>query len=93
MAVGVLQVWLRLPGAQTLKDKRAVVSGLLARVRRDFNVSAAELGYLDEPNRALLGFAHLSNDGRHSDEVLARILATFEGQREFYVEQHELEFR
>ncbi len=90
MSVGVLRVWLRLPGARTLKDKRAVVSGLLVRLRREFNVSAAELDLLDEPERALLGFAHLSNDGRHSDEVLMKLLRQLEGHRDFFVEQHEI---
>lgn len=86
-----MRVQLRLYGAKTLKDKRAVLEGLLVRLRREFNVSAAELGELDNPERAILGFAHLSNNGAYSDGVLQKILTRLEGSREFFVEAHELE--
>lgn len=86
-----MRVQLRLYGAKTLKDKRAVLEGLLVRLRREFNVSAAELEELDNPERAILGFAHLSNNGAYSDGVLQKILARLEGSREFFVEAHELE--
>ncbi|MEW6217372.1 MAG: DUF503 domain-containing protein [Candidatus Bipolaricaulota bacterium] len=90
MPVGLLQVRLRLPGAQTLKDKRSVVAGVLARARREFSVSAAELDGLDDPKRAVVGFAYLSNDGRHVDEVLMKLLDQLQGSRDYYVEGHAL---
>lgn len=86
----MLQVELRLPGAQTLKDKRSVVVSVLARARREFNVSAAELDMLDDPKRAVVGFAYLSNDKRHTDEVLTRLLDQLQGSRDYYVERHAL---
>lgn len=91
MPVGILRVCLRLYGAHTLKDKRSVLEGLLVRLRREFNVSAAELGELDNPERAVLGFAHLSNNGAYSDGVLQKILERLEGSRDFFVESHEME--
>jgi uncharacterized protein YlxP (DUF503 family) len=91
MPVGILRVHLRLYGTQTLKEKRSVLEGVLTRLRREFNVSVAELGELDNPERAILGFAHLSNHGAHCDGVLQRILERLEGSREFCVETHELE--
>lgn len=90
MPVGLLEVKLRLLGAQTLKDKRSVLSGVLARARREFGVSAAELDDLDDPKRAVVGFAYLSNDGRHSDEVLMKLLDWLGGSRDYYVEGHDL---
>ncbi|MFO8034116.1 MAG: DUF503 family protein, partial [Candidatus Bipolaricaulota bacterium] len=59
--------------------------------RRDFNVSAAELDLLDDPGGAVLGFAHLAGDGRHSDEVLSQVLRRLSGSREYVVEDHRLE--
>ena len=91
MPVGILRVHLRFYGVQTLKEKRSILEGLLVRLRREFNVSAAELGELDDPERAVLGFAHLSNNGAYSDGVLQRILERLEGSREFFVETHEVE--
>lgn len=91
MPVALLRVELRLYGTRTLKEKRAVLEGLLVRLRREFNVSAAELDFLDDPGRAVLGFAHLSNNGAYSDGVLQKILERLEGSREFFVEAHEVE--
>lgn len=90
MPVGLLQVELRLPGARTLKGKRSVVAGVLAWARREFNVSAAELGSLDDPKRAVLGFAHLSSAPGHTDEVLMKLLDGLSVNRDYYLERHEL---
>lgn len=92
MPVGLLQVRLRIPGARTLKDKRSVVVGVLSWARREFNVSTAELDRLDDPKETVLGFAHLSNDGRHTDAVLMKLLDGLQGRPEYYVEGHALAF-
>ena len=89
MPVGLLQVRLRLPGAHSLKDKRSVVSGLLARARHEYSVSAAELDNLDEPKASVVGFAYLSNDGRHATVVLTKLLDELGRSPAYYVEGHE----
>jgi len=91
MRIGVLRVTINLYAARTLKEKRSVIKSLLIRMRRDFNVSAAELDRLDEPGCAVLGFAHLAGDGRYSDEVLNQVLRRLSGSREYMVEDHRLE--
>ena len=72
--MGVLMVVLHLPEGSSLKFKRQVVSGLLRRIRSEFNVAAAEVGNGDAWQLAELGIACVSNDPRHADEVLARVL-------------------
>ncbi len=80
LAIGVARVVLHLPDSGSLKAKRQVVSGLLRRVRAQFQVSAAEVGELDRWQLAELAIATVSGDGRHADEVLAAVLA--------YIESH-----
>ena len=71
--VSVLLV-LRLLGARSLKDKRAVVRSLVARLRSRLDLSAAEVGAQDELRRAEVGFAVVSGDlataRRVADEAL-----------------------
>ncbi len=43
MIVGVLELELAIPSADSLKAKRMVLRSLKDRVRRQFNVSVAEL--------------------------------------------------
>ena len=80
MHVGVLRVTLHLPESGSLKAKRQVVGSLLQQVRNQFAVSAAEVGEGDRWQLAELGFVCVSNDGRHADEVLARVLRFIESR-------------
>ena len=80
MNVGVLRVILHLPHSGSLKTKRQTVAGLLKRVRNEFSVAAAEVGDGDRWQIAELGIACVSNDGRHADEVLARVVTFIEAR-------------
>ena len=70
---------LHLPDSGSLKSKRQVVSGLLRRVRNEFQVAAAEVGERDRWQHAELAVACVSADSRHADEVLASVLSYVEG--------------
>jgi uncharacterized protein len=61
VVVGVL-LTLRLPGVQSLKDKRAIVRSLVERLRVRRQVSAAEVGLQDRLQAAQVGFAVVSGD-------------------------------
>lgn len=78
MVVGILRLTLHLPYSGSLKAKRQVVSGLLQRLRRQFHVAAAEIGERDRWQRAEVGVACVSPDGRHADEILAHVLTFVE---------------
>jgi uncharacterized protein YlxP (DUF503 family) len=80
LVIGIARVVLHLPDSGSLKSKRRVVSGLLRRVRTEFQVSAAEVGELDRWQLAELAVATVSADARHADEVLAAVLR--------YIESH-----
>ncbi len=53
---------LYIPGAQSLKEKRAVVRSLVERLRARHHLSSAEVGLQDEVQRARIGFAAVSGD-------------------------------
>lgn len=74
MVVGVLELQLLVRGSQSLKDKRRVVKSLKDRIRHRFAVSIAEVDSLDSRERAVLGVALVSNDGRHATEVLSKVV-------------------
>jgi uncharacterized protein len=79
MVIGILRLTLHLPNSGSLKAKRHVVSGLLRRVRQQFQVAAAEIGDRDRWQLAQLGVACVSAEGAHADEILARVLRFVEG--------------
>ncbi len=65
-----LAVDLRLPACRSLKDKRVIVRHLVDRSRARYGVAAAEVGRLDQRQRALLGFAAVGGSHGHVDGVL-----------------------
>ncbi|MFG0306303.1 MAG: DUF503 domain-containing protein [Phycisphaerales bacterium JB040] len=75
MVVGVLQFELRIPWAESLKDKRRVVRSLKDRLHREHQVSVAEVAALEETTLAVLGLAAVGSDGQRVGEVLDAISA------------------
>jgi uncharacterized protein YlxP (DUF503 family) len=78
MVIGILRLTLHLPNSGSLKAKRQVVSGLLKRVRQQFQVAAAEVGERDRWQRAEVAVACLSTENGHADEILAHVLTYVE---------------
>ncbi len=74
MHVGVCRIHFRLPENSSLKGKRQVVKSVTARIRNKFNVSVAEVDNLDRWQLATLGICCVSNDSRHANEVLSRVV-------------------
>jgi len=74
MNIGVCKVKLRLPENLSLKGKRRVLKSITTRVRNKFNVSVAEVDDNDLWQLSTLGICCVSNDKRHTDEVLSRIV-------------------
>ncbi len=93
MVIGVLRVELSLPGSQNLKDKRRLIQSLLDRLHNQFNVAAAEVDFQDNWQRAQLAVACVSNEGRHADQVLSRVMTTVQREPELVVLEYETEVR
>ena len=74
MHVGILQLDLAIPSADTLKDKRRVVLSLKDRIANSHNVSVAEVDRLDEHRRCIMGVAMVSNDKRYVEGGLSKII-------------------
>jgi len=62
MIIGACTVELHIPGIHSLKEKRHVLKPLLTRVRREFNVSAAEVGQNDAWQTAEIALATVANN-------------------------------
>lgn len=78
MHVGICRMTLRLPENSSLKGKRQVVRSLCARVRSRFNVSIAEVEDNHLWQVLALGIGCVSNDPRHANEMLSRVVQYIE---------------
>ena len=79
--IGVLTLDIALPECHGLKEKRSVIKPLLNQLRKTFNVSAAEVGALDNPQASKIACAIVSNDYKFCGQVLQKILNWLDNQR------------
>lgn len=76
--VGSARVTLYFEETFSLKEKRAEVKRLTARVSNQFNCAIAEIEDLDDLRVATLGVLVLSTSANHASQMLNRILAEIE---------------
>ena len=74
MNVGICKIKLRLPENHSLKGKRQVVKSITARVSNNFNVCVAEVDNQDQWQIATLGICCVSNNKRHTNEMLSKVV-------------------
>ena len=72
---------LHLVGNGSLKGKRMVVKSVAQRVRNRFNVAVAEIDTQDAHQLATLGIVALSDDPRHANAVLSKVIDFIESER------------
>jgi uncharacterized protein YlxP (DUF503 family) len=77
--VGVLTVHLHIAGCSSLKEKRGLIKPLLARLRREFNISVAEMGLQDQWQESVLACAMVGNDAAHLQSALQTVQKWIQG--------------
>ncbi|MCR4420118.1 MAG: DUF503 domain-containing protein [Clostridia bacterium] len=90
--MGVCVLELRLPHADSLKDKRRVIKSLRDRVRNRYNVSVAEVDHQDHHKLATLGLAMVCGEAEPIQRVFDEIVRTLDGQVEVELLSHRVEF-
>jgi uncharacterized protein YlxP (DUF503 family) len=68
-----LEVELRIPGSESLKDKRAVIRPILDGAHRRFKVASAEVDLQQAWDKAVLAFSTVAASASHVDEVLDKV--------------------
>jgi hypothetical protein len=91
MTVGTCRVELHVSGNQSLKGKRRIVKSIKERVQARFNVSIAEVGFLDHWQRATLGIACVANDARFVDETLTKVVNFIESSPDARILDYEID--
>lgn len=81
MVIGACIVQLYLPAVASLKDKRGLLKSLIARLHKEFNISAAEVDYHDVWHSTALGVATVSTSAVHAQNLLDNLVHWIESNR------------
>ncbi len=92
MIVAVLTVDLYLPGATSLKDKRTILRRIKDRVGKKFNISIAEIDFLDKWQRARLGIAQVGNDYKYLEKSINTVFKIIDDNDTIEVTDHLIEY-
>lgn len=72
MFIGACTIELHLPGNRSLKGKRSILKPILSRLRREFNLAAAEVGSNDAWRSAEVAVVTVANEAGYVQKVLER---------------------
>ena len=72
--IGLLTLYLSLPGCASLKEKRGRLQPLLHRLHREFNISVAEMELQDKWQEAVVTCGMVGNDRVHLEQSLQAVL-------------------
>ncbi len=68
--IGVLTLDIHVESSHSLKEKRHVVKSLKDRLRERFNVSVAEIDFLDSWQNSVIAAVTVSNDRIRAEQIL-----------------------
>ena len=75
MIVGTCSLKLTIYESYSLKDKRQVLKSIIQRIKSRFNVSIAEVDLNDKWQNAVIGFACVTNDTNHANQIISKVIS------------------
>ena len=78
MSVGILTFTIHLPGCRSLKAKRSQIKPILARLKKEFNISIIESDHHDVWESCQITAACASLQGQQARQVLENVLVFVE---------------
>lgn len=88
MVVGACEITLQLPENHSLKGKRQVSRSLVQRIRNKFNVAVSEVADQDRWQTLSLGVTCVSDDPRHANQILSKVVDFVDDHNDGAVVQH-----
>ena len=93
MHVAICVIQLSLEGVHSLKEKRRILKSILPRLRKTFNVSAAEVEYHDVWQTAVIALSTVGNESAHLHRVLEKAVGWIESNRpDIPIDTYSIEF-
>jgi len=86
MFIGSCIITLRAEWVHTLKEKRMIIQSLTKRAR---NIAIAEVDEQDTHQLIVIGFACVSNEYNHADEMVEKVIQFIEGNTDAIVDNVE----
>lgn len=74
MTIGLLQLIIRIPDSNSLKEKRRVLKSLKDKLRNGYNISLAEVAEHDKWQKSILAIAKVDKQRSMTDRTFCNIV-------------------
>jgi len=91
MSVALLLLEIRLPLSHSLKEKRRIIQSVFARIKKNFNVSIAEIESQDLWQKANIGIASINTSFPELNTTLNHIVNFIENFSEIEIMNYKIE--
>lgn len=91
MIVGTCTLKLNIFESNSLKDKRHIIKGIIGKLQSRFNISIAEVGLNDNWQSSIIGFAVVTNDTLHANQVISNVMNFVDGDGRVEIVEHNIE--
>ncbi|NLN15354.1 MAG: DUF503 domain-containing protein [Tissierellia bacterium] len=91
MIIGSCQLKLQIFESNSLKDKRHIIKSIIERLKARFNISVAEVGLNDSWRTSIIGFACVTNDTQHANEIISKVIRFIDGDNRVEILESNIE--
>ncbi|MBC8591468.1 DUF503 domain-containing protein [Lachnospiraceae bacterium NSJ-29] len=91
MVVGTCSLELKIYESNSLKEKRHVIKSIIGRLKSRFNISISEVGLNDSWQLSVIGFACVSNNSAHVNEVISKVIKFIDGDSRVEIINYNIE--
>ena len=74
MIIGSCSLKINIFESNSLKDKRHIIKSIIGKLQSRFNISIAEVDLNDSWQSSVIGFACVSNDSKHINQVISNVI-------------------
>lgn len=91
MIIGACELKLQIYEANSLKEKRHAIKSIIGRLKSRFNISVAEVGLNDSWKTTIVGFACVTNDSNHANEIISKVIKFIDGDSRVEIIEYNIE--
>ena len=91
MIIGSCELKLKIFEANSLKEKRHTIKSIIGRLKSRFNISIAEIGLNDSWKTSMIGFACVTNDTQHANEIIDKVIKFIDGDSRVEIIEYNIE--
>lgn len=91
MIIGACSLKLNIFEANSLKEKRHVIKSIIGKLQSRFNISIAEVDLNDSWRSSIIGFACVTNDSKHANEIISKVMRFIDGDGRVEIVDYSIE--